>query len=235
MLITRVLPRPVETVDAAEDEGLAWIEAEYAPEDGAFVRLNMVTSLTGAAAGSDGTSETLTSPLDRTILGIIRATSDVVVVGAQTVRAERYIVPRRTRLAIVTASGRLDGVRLDPADTDRVVVLCPAERADAVRAETGDSGIAVIPLPGAGDLAPAAIVDALTARGWNRIVCEGGPSLASQFAAAGVIDEYCVTVAPRVGAEGPPFLRLAHDLPADPHSVLVDDAGFSYLRLRPRS
>ncbi|WP_223721172.1 dihydrofolate reductase family protein [Microbacterium sp. cx-55] len=234
MLITRMIPGPVETVDAGTDAGRAWLEAAYAPPAGPFVRLNMVTSLTGGATGSDGTSDTLTSPLDRTVLGIIRASSDVVVVGAQTVRAEKYIVPRRTRLAIVTASGRLDGLRIEAEDAGRVVVLCPADRAEAVRATVAESAIEVLPIAGDGDLTPEAIVASLADRGWTRVVCEGGPGLASQFAAAGAIDEYCVTVAPRIGASPAPFLHVQHDIAAEPRALLVDDAGFSYLRLRPR-
>jgi riboflavin biosynthesis pyrimidine reductase len=235
MLITRVIPAPVETTDAGTDAGRAWLEAAYAPPAGAFVRLNMVTSLTGAGTGADGTSDTLTSPLDRTVLGLIRAASDVVVVGAQTVRAEQYIVPRRSRLAIVTTSGRLDGLRIGDDDAGRVVVLCPADRLDGVRDAIGDDRIDVLPVPGQGELEPRAILNVLSVRGWDRVVCEGGPGLASQFARAGAIDEYCITLAPRIGAASAPFLSVDHDLDTAPHSVLVDAAGFSYLRLRPRS
>jgi riboflavin biosynthesis pyrimidine reductase len=235
MLITRVIPSPVETVDASSEDGRAWLEAAYTPPSGPFVRMNMVTSLTGGAAGADGTSDSLTSPLDRTVLGIIRAASDVVVVGAQTVRAEEYIVPRRSRLAIVTASGRLDGLRLGTDDADRVVVLCPADRADNVRASVDGRRVEVIPLAGDGEIAPGAILDALAGRSWTRVVCEGGPGLASQFANAGVIDEYCLTVAPRIGVAAAPFLRVDHEIGTRPHGMLVDEAGFSYLRLRPRS
>ena len=55
----------------------------------------------------------------------------------------------------------------------------------------------VLPIPSDGDrLAPATIVAALRAYGLSRIVCEGGPALATQFVEAGVVDEVCVTVSP---------------------------------------
>ena len=53
-------------------------------------------------------------------------------------------------------------------------------------------------------------------------------------AAAGVIDEYCVTVAPVIEPAHEPFLRVGDA--QRPHTevtgMLVDEAGFSYLRLR---
>ncbi len=236
MLLTRVIPAPIDTIDTADANARAWVDAAYAPPADAFVRMNMVTSLTGSAAGSDGTSDTLTSPIDRMVLRAVRAASDVVVVGAQSVRAEGYIVPRATRLAIVTTSGRLDGHRLqlDDDSASRVVVLCPENRAASVRAANASLGIEVLPVPGGDDLAPTEIVRVLAERGWGRIVCEGGPTLASRFARAGVVDEYCVTVAPRITPVATPFLRLDAEAPTETAGHLVDAAGFSYLRLRPR-
>lgn len=237
MLLTRVIPTPVDSIDTAAPAARDWIAAAYAPLSGPFVRLNMITSLTGSAAGADGTSDSLTSPVDRMVLGAVRAASDVVVVGAQTVRAEGYIVPRRTRLAIVTTSGRLDGHRLqlDEEAASRVVVVCPADREDRVRTAVSSLGLDVLPVAAAGDLAPADIVAALASRGWHRVVCEGGPTLASRFAAAGVIDEYCVTVAPTIGPVGAPFITVPDEVRLRTEGLLVDGAGFSYLRLRPHA
>ena len=85
MIVTEVRPATLDRQDVATEAGRAWLTERYARTDDAYVRLNMITSLTGAASGSDGTSDTLTSRTDRTILGVIRAAADVVVVG----RAER--------------------------------------------------------------------------------------------------------------------------------------------------
>jgi riboflavin biosynthesis pyrimidine reductase len=230
------VPPTAEPIDPRTEDGRARLRQEYALTEARYVRLNMVTSLTGSATGADGTSETLTSRDDRAILGVIRAHADVVLVGAQTVRAEGYIVPRASRLAVVTASGDLSGSRLEsaePADRDRVLVLAPEARADAVRAAVAPLGLRVVPVRG--DAGPADLVAALDAEGLPRIVCEGGPGLASAFAAAGAIDEYCVTVAPVIGPVARPFLEL--DAGAAPRTrvagQLTDDDGFSYLRLRP--
>lgn len=239
LLVTELLPRTLAAFDLATDAGRAAVRRIYARTEPAYLRLNMITSITGAAAGSDGTSETLSSRVDRAILAAIRQEADVVLVGAESVRAEGYVVPRTARLAVVTASGDLSGHRFAQVEgtaTDRVLVLRPAGGAGALAPEPGGAEVIEVPAAAAGRLAPADVVAALAARGLRRIVCEGGPSLASQFAAAGLIDEFCVTVAPALEPAPVPFLRLASGgaLPTTVAGMLVDDAGFSYLRLRPR-
>ena len=83
----------------------------------------------------------------------------------------------------------------------------------------------------AGDAAVdlAAALDTLTERGLGRVLCEGGPSLLAAVAAAGRLDELCLTLAPQlVGGDGPRVLNgpdlgvslsLAHLLEQD--SVLL--------------
>ncbi|GAB2701187.1 riboflavin biosynthesis pyrimidine reductase [Microbacterium marinum] len=232
MWVTEVVPSSGERVDAASASGREWLTARYRRGDSAYVRLNMITTLTGSAVGSDGTSETLTNRVDRTILGVIRSEADVVVVGAQSVRAEGYVVPRRAHLAVVSRTGDLTGHRLDvSAEAEaRVLLLLPA----GVTPRNVPAGASVIHLSGTRDLQPSEIVTALTERGMPRIVCEGGPDLASRFAQAGVIDEYCVTSAPVLAPASAPFLSVGADVGLAVDGMLVDDAGFSYLRLRRR-
>lgn len=227
MRVTEMLPATGESGDAATEAGRDWLAERYRREPGPYVRVNMVTTLTGAAAGADGTSESITSPTDRSILGIIRGDADVVVVGAASVRAEGYVVPRSAALAIVSRTGRLDGHRLDAADADRVVVVIPA----SVDAEPPPN-VGVVRAGGGPDLSPAEIIAALRARGWTRIVCEGGPTLVSQFAVAGVVDEFCLTVAPRITPVARSLMTVADGIDTSVAGALMDEAGFSYLRLR---
>lgn len=229
MRVTEVLPEAGASADAATDEGRVWLAERYRRAAGASVRINMVTTLTGAASGADGTSDTLTNRVDRAILGVIRRDAQVVVVGAATVRAEGYIVPRSATLAIVSRTGRLDGHRLDDADLDRVLLVVPERAAVDVPA-----GVQVVRTGPDGGISPTGIIAALAARGLDRVVCEGGPTLASAFAAAGVVDEYCITVAPRLTPVAVPVMSLDAAVDLETRGMLVDDAGFSYLRLRPR-
>ncbi|KAA9087388.1 hypothetical protein F6B42_08700 [Microbacterium radiodurans] len=191
--------------------------------------MNMVATLTGAAAGGDGTSDSITSPTDRTVLGVIRRAADVVVVGAATVRAEGYVVPRTASLAIVSRTGRIDGHRLAAASVGRVVLLVPESAA-----ASPPEGVEVVRVGPGPDIAPREVLASLAERGWRRVVCEGGPALAAQFAAAGLIDEYCVTVAPSLTPAERPFLPLGTHVETDVAGMIVDEAGFSYLRLRAR-
>ncbi|MBU4465541.1 MAG: dihydrofolate reductase family protein, partial [Actinobacteria bacterium] len=170
----------------------------------------------------------------------IRRDADVVVVGAQSVRAEGYVIPSGARLAIVTSSGDLDGhgLTLSPgAAADQVLIVCPASRVAMVTDRAQQPGVQVIGVAGSDRMTPHGILGALSELGHRRVVCEGGPSLASQFVAAGVIDEFCVTVAPVIEPAQHPFVTVtAQTRPdTDVDGLLVDGAGVSYLRLRVRA
>lgn len=229
-VLTEIVPDTRDRVDVASPEARAWVASRYHRADAAYVRLNMITTPTGSAVGADGTSETITSRVDRLILGRIRADADAVVVGARTVRAEGYIVPTATRLVIATTTGDLDGGRLGDAG-DRVLLVSPGSRVAEVRRRAPGFDVVGIDTD---DLDPRAIVDALATRGIARLVCEGGPTLASAFVSAGAVDELCVTVAPVLEPAAAPFLDLDDRPDTTVAGCLVDDAGFSYLRLRVR-
>jgi riboflavin biosynthesis pyrimidine reductase len=233
MRVTEVHPATGTSIDLDTDDGRAWLERTYAPGDHVRMRLNMITALTGSAVGADGTSETLTSPTDRAVLRTIRAHADAVVVGAASVRAEGYVVPRHARLAVLTTTGDLRGHRLGDG-ASRVLLVCPNGRLDAVRER---AGIADVDILGVGDgdtLNPHDVIAALSTRSLDRLVCEGGPAVASLFANADLIDEFCVTVAPALAPSSRPFLDAARPLDTEVSGMLVDEAAFSYLRLRPR-
>ena len=143
------LPRRVDGLDLASRE---WLLRRYAPEPGAYLRVNMIASLNGSVAGSDGTSDSLSSRLDRRILGVIRELADVVLVGAGSVRSEGYVVPARAALAVVTASGNLAGHRLeqsahsDSAHRQPVFILCPRSAVGRAEVATAGSHATIVPL-----------------------------------------------------------------------------------------
>lgn len=206
MILTRVVPQPIENLELDDPATRARLLELYAPPSRRWLRTNLVTSVSGSVSGADGTSATLTSRADRRILGVIRELADVVVVGAVSVRAEGYRAPSRARLAIVTASGDLRGHGLGGADLSRVVVACPASAVETVRESLGD--VTTVDLDVAAPM--QALVSGLRALSCQSIVCEGGPSLVAQLLAANLVDEVCMTTSPVLNGAGlPPFGRAA--------------------------
>ncbi|HSP76584.1 MAG TPA: dihydrofolate reductase family protein [Cryobacterium sp.] len=248
MTLTRVFPEPEAGADAADlpcrVDGLDpvnrdWLLRCYSPGPGAYLRVNMIASLNGGVAGSDGTSDSLSSRLDRRILGVIRELADVVLIGAGSVRAEGYVVPARAALAVVTSSGDLAGHRLgDSAHPQPVFIFCPSSAVGRVAAATAGSRATVVPLDDEnGLLAPATILAALHTLGLTRIVCEGGPVLAGQFFAADLVDEFCLSTSPQVVLGGRGLLESATAGATSfrMRQLLLDDQGATYARWeRPR-
>lgn len=230
MTARRVVPDPVERLDETGPDAAAVLARWYAPPRADWVRTNLVASVSGSAAGTDGTSDTLTSALDRAILTVIRELADVVLVGAASVRTERLPAPSGARLAVVTASGDLTGHRL--GDDARPIVLCPPGAAARVTQTLPGAEVAVV--DGDDALPASGIVAALRSRGLPGIVCEGGPRLARHLLDGDVVDELCLTTAPvERGATLPVFGGAAateHRL--DLTSLVVDDASTTYARWR---
>ena len=234
MIVTRVFPGSPLTVDLEETGARAQIVELYRPSREPFVRINLISSVSGSAGGTDGTSETLSNPVDRTILGVIREHGDVVVIGAQSLRAEGYLLPRRVPLAVVTSSGNLAGHGTGPTGaTGNVIVVCPPSAVDRVHETSGDMSIEILTIDTPdGRLAIADIIEALAARGLTSIVCEGGPGLAAQFLEAGVVDEVCLSTSPVInGSALPVFGTDDTDQTAlRIDQLMVDDASGIYAR-----
>ena len=234
MIVTRVFPGSPLPVDLGETGAREQIVELYRPPREPFVRINLISSVSGSAGGTDGTSETLSNPVDRTILGVIREHGDVVVIGAQSLRAEGYLLPRRVPLAVVTSSGNLAGHGTGPTGaTGNVIVVCPPSAVDRVHETSGDMSIEILTIDTPdGRLAIADIIEALAARGLTSIVCEGGPGLAAQFLEAGVVDEVCLSTSPVInGSALPVFGTDDTDQTAlRINQLMVDDASGIYAR-----
>jgi riboflavin biosynthesis pyrimidine reductase len=145
----------------------------------------------------------------------MRALTDVIMVGAGTVRAEGYGPARLSdedvaarerrgqapvpRIAVVTRSVALDwGSPLFAEATSRPIVLAPAD-AMQDRLDRAREVAEVIPA-GSGSVDLAAAFAMLGQRGARTVLCEGGPALNGRLAAARLVDELCLSVAPLLTA-----------------------------------
>lgn len=182
---------------------------DYPWPSGPWVRALFVMALDGAAAGPDGRSGSISGPADRRVLGAVRRWSDAVVVGAATMRAERYNPMRVSeavaaerlaagqqvapRLVIVSAS--LDLPWSDPAYAESMLppLIVTVASAPAESLARVPSTCEVLVAPGE-RVDPLWLREQLVDRGMKRIVCEGGRALLADFARAGAVDEWALTV-----------------------------------------
>lgn len=236
MKLTRVHPGVAQDLDLDAPDGRETLLDWYRPPSPDWVRLNLVLALSGSAVGPDGTSNSLTSRADRRILGVIRELSDAIVVGAQTVRAEGYQIPKKTRLAIVTGSGDFAGHQLDPDQSHRVTVVCPQGAADSVRTQLPNAEILVVE-SSSGRIEAHVIIDALRTAGYRSLVCEGGPSLASSIVAADLLDDACLTISPTLRDSAPSAFAASglgeHRLTLE--QLILDDESYVFTRWASRA
>ncbi len=188
----------------------------YAYPDGLWLRANMVSSTDGAA-NLDGASAALSSGTDRRLFALLRALSDVIIVGAATVRTEKY-KPARTQepwrhlrdgrtptppIAVVTARLDLDpSSRLitEPPAYARTILITTARSPAGRRAELARHTDVIVAGEETVDLKAA--VGALAERGHRRMLAEGGPHLLAQLLEARLIDELCLTIGPLMAGPG---------------------------------
>lgn len=194
----RLLPEPA--ADVSVDELLADVRpAEGARADRPFVFSNFALTLDGRAT-IGGVSGPIGTERDTEMLVGLRKRADAVLVGAGTMRAERY-APIRGR-PVVVVSGRLDLPWDAPLFTDGgcEVVLFTASDDEPPPTATP---VEVVRHERIVDLG-AALSHLRSERGIRSLLCEGGPHLHAELIQAGLVDELFVTRAPKLaGGEGP--------------------------------
>jgi riboflavin-specific deaminase-like protein len=209
-MFRRLLPEPGELPDgAAVVEDLRF--GELARDDRPYLVLNMVTTADGRATIA-GRSGPIGNEADQDLFHALRTRVDAVMVGAGTLRAEKYgrLVRKperreaRTRAGLepdplaVVVSGRLD------LPQDLPLLHEPEQHVLVATFSKGE-------LPGAADIRYARfnggavdiprLLAILRGRGIRSVLCEGGPTLNAELLRVNAVDELFHCIAPKLAGE----------------------------------
>ena len=118
----------------------------------------------------------------------------------------------------------------------RTIVITSEQAPAAQRAAVAEHADVIVAGTDGVDLKAA--LAGLAARGYQRVLTEGGPHLLAELAAGGLLDELCLTISPLLGGPGPGrILDGAASLPGGLPVTLghvLEDAGFLLCRYRCR-
>jgi riboflavin biosynthesis pyrimidine reductase len=217
----------------------------YSWPPGWWARAMMVQTIDGAFFGPDGKSRSISSDRDREVLVEARRLADVVLVGAQTIRTERYrpmvakpewqaaraAIGAQPAPVVAIVSASLDLPWEEPlfgesAITPMVFTDGSATRERILMAEEIQAAGRVEIIECAS--LPLDALEVLRQRGFTRIVCEGGPRLLRDLFSE--IDEIDLTIAPMLIGQDVP----ASDADLEPNRIdwtleyVWDDEGFIF-------
>lgn len=241
----RLIPDPGQTtVEEQLDSYRPW---EGSHEDRPFVAMNFASTVDGRAS-IGGVSGPIGSSADTAMLAGLRTRFDAVMIGAGTMRAERYGRPvasqekreRRERLGLphdplmVIVSGRLDLPWDAPLFTDgggRILIFTaseaePPETATPLRVVRHEGRVKI----------GEALRHLRGERGVRALLCEGGPRLHAELQAGGLVDELFLTIAPKLaGGDAPRILEgQLPDVAALELAWLLEEDGELFARYRRR-
>ena len=218
---------------------------------------NFVSTIDGVTSfdlpkGGGGSTVSGKFDPDRFLMGLLRAVSDAVLVGAGTVRrsSSEPLAPASTQpemaadfaelreqlglakaptTVVVTKSGDLDLARHGLQDHSVPVTIVTTDPGlAALRKQAPFAPHVEVVSAGASEITPQAILQALADRGIRLVLCEGGPHLMGELFGAQLVDELFLTVAPQLAGRSDENKRLglvegnAFSVEAAPWSRLVD-------------
>jgi 5-amino-6-(5-phosphoribosylamino)uracil reductase len=210
-----------------------------------YVVLKCAMSIDGFIDDSSHERLILSNPEDFDRVDQVRSSCDAILVGAGTIRADnptllvrsaerqqqrvlRGLLPSPAKVTI-THSGSLDPEAhfFTMGDVPKVVYCSPSTQGGLSKALQSKAEVVAAPNE---EIAPRFIVEDLAKRQVNRLLIEGGSSIATMFLSAGLVDELQVSIAPFfVGeANAPRFVnpaRFPHDTNARMRLQSVEQVG----------
>ena len=168
----------------ANDQARVWLISSLNHRP--FVTLKWAQSLDGRAAAADGTSQWISGPESREHAHLLRSQLDAILVGTGTVLADNPSLTARKAdgslyehqpLRVILGNSTLpSGLRAFD------------ETAETLRVRNSDLQV---------------LLAELYARGVKHLMVEGGPTVASSFVQAGLVDEFVTYIAPQlIGGPG---------------------------------
>ena len=243
--VRRLIP---DVAEASVAEQLAALDlVSMAPDDRPYTVTNFALTVDGRATIS-GRSGPIGSETDTAMLVGLRTRVDAMLIGAGTMRAERYgrVVgdpskrARREREGLphdplaVLVSDSLElpwDAELFTCGQGRVLVFTSSDREPPATA----TPIALERHEGRVDLVEA-MRHLRRERGVRALLCEGGPHTHAELIAAGLVDELFITFAPKLAGDSGP--GLVEGLPERVRELelawLLEDAGELFARYRVR-
>jgi 2,5-diamino-6-(ribosylamino)-4(3H)-pyrimidinone 5'-phosphate reductase len=171
-----------------------------------YVLINMVSSLDGRTT-KEGKAARIGSETDRQVMRTLRSKADAVMIGANTLRAERLSLgldePAASQPAaiILTTTGKLPlGSHLIHNERQEVLVLVPEDfPEDAVRRLRRRGDVLRVPTTQCGAIDLGAALKVLKAEhDADPLLVEGGPTLNHALISRNLADELFLTLAPKL-------------------------------------
>lgn len=198
----------------------------HSPPGRPAVIVNMVQTLDGAVA-VEGRAWSIGSAVDHYLFYTLRGWADAVLSGAGTLRRNDVVAvthaalqearraahrPANPAAVVVTRRAAFDAAvyakRFFTQRAAQPVVLTTelARDADRRRLEAAGAEVIVTPAGPDGQVDLATALGLLAARGWRRLLAEGGPTFNRGLFGAGLVDELFLTVTSQIA--GVPDPRL---------------------------
>ncbi|WP_219975052.1 RibD family protein [Rubrobacter xylanophilus] len=224
-------------------EGLSLPERNSKDAGLPFAFMNAVVSVDGSAA-LGGRAGGIGGGTDREVMRVLRSHADAVLVGANTLRAERMSLSSEGRRSpeplavILTSTGDVPLENLLNMDAARTVVAVPR---NVGKAKIGKlSGrVRILRIAESPPLRP--LLHTLRSDfGVSRVLIEGGPSLFGEAISSGLVEELFLTISPKIALESPAAFRRLVETPngyppVELHLISVhESAGELFLHYRIR-
>jgi riboflavin biosynthesis pyrimidine reductase len=195
----------------SDDQGGSLAELYAVPAEAeSWLRVNMVSTVDGAATGESGDSKSINNAADKQVFDLLREQADVLVVGAGTLRIEGYAVPPKP-LVVVTRSGEVPPSLADaPAGRVLMATVSSSPGLDQARERLGAEHVLVC---GSHRIDLAHLRSELAGRGFRNQLSEGGPHLLRDLLDQECVDELDTTIVPRL--IGGTHARITNGPPVD--------------------